>query len=926
MIRAWAEGLTHPPIARAVVLVAVAIGLGAGALATRVDHDDDLLAFLPEDDAEVAAFRTINKAFGGLDVALVGIEADNPLDPELFKKLRDVTQVLNDADEVKFALSLANVNDFRPSADGGIETDLLVRDVPNDIEGQRLVKKKVMSRDLVVGQLIAPGGKAAILYAFGAYDGDPRAFATKVRSEVLARFPPRSVYFGGAPFVSTYIFDTTQSDLRRLTPWAVAVIVLLVFFAFRDVRGVILALAATGFGIVVALGLMVATGQRYNIVLSSMPVILFSVGSAYGIHVLARYYAIAAVAPPREALVKALVEVGPTVAAAAGTTMVGLLSFLTMDIAPLRSFGLFTAAGIGAALLSSLTFVPATVVVFGIKGNVGQSRAGAWGRIVRTVERHRWGAITAMVVALGVGGLYTAKVDTRMDQTAFFAQQSEPARADRFLRRHFGGSTFIQVHAAGDFASPAVLRAWAALADDIEALPHVSNVQHIGQVIAQLNDALAAERRIPDTDAQVKLLYRFLAGMPAVDQLVTADREQAVMHIKVGTQDLDEMDATLAAVEGKLGQRLPTEYAVVSSADVPEARTWLTAFLTQRVATLARQADVPLTDEALARVSRALSVGAPEVEMPAVVEHLEGHLLSPESLVDLPDRSLARRIAEVLAPAGDPDAQMAALRQVWPTADAETLDDLIYVADSERPSAARRARADAWGAVLRKEGLPQPGGEAGERFVRRIRDTLITGVVGADVAVERPTGAVGRIDAQVTGLPVLHRGLSRSARRNQISSLAVALGLVIVLLCLLFRSLRFGLAAAVPTVCTLAVVYGAMGALGVHLDIGTSMLASLIIGAGVDYAVHLVAAHRFAVRQGSSEPLVAAVAATGTAIWTNALMVAAGFYLLTLGEARTLQNVGGLTAAAMLVAAISTFGVVPALLPRSVKIRRTDVG
>ncbi|MEO1338225.1 MAG: MMPL family transporter, partial [Myxococcota bacterium] len=144
---------------------------------------------------------------------------------------------------------------------------------------------------------------------------------------------------------------------------------------------------------------------------------------------------------------------------------------------------------------------------------------------------------------------------------------------------------------------------------------------------------------------------------------------------------------------------------------------------------------------------------------------------------------------------------------------------------------------------------------------------------------------------------------------------------------------RLGLAAALPTVCTLAVVYGAMGALGVHLDIGTSMLASLIIGAGVDYAVHLVAAHRAATQSGATSPLATAIETTSTAIWTNALMVGAGFYLLTLGEARTLQNVGGLTAAAMVVAAVSTFSAVPALLPNarmsapnSVKSLRSDVG
>ena len=107
-----------------------------------------------------------------------------------------------------------------------------------------------------------------------------------------------------------------------------------------------------------------------------------------------------------------------------------------------------------------------------------------------------------------------------------------------------------------------------------------------------------------------------------------------------------------------------------------------------------------------------------------------------------------------------------------------------------------------------------------------------------------------------------------------------------------------------------------MGALGVHLDIGTSMLSSLIIGAGVDYGVHLLASWR---REPGEAPLQAAgraASASSEAIWTNALMVAAGFFVLTLGEARPLQNVGSLTAAAMLCAALATFWVIPLLALR----------
>ena len=45
-------------------------------------------------------------------------------------------------------------------------------------------------------------------------------------------------------------------------------------------------------------------------------------------------------------------------------------------------------------------------------------------------------------------------------------------------------------------------------------------------------------------------------------------------------------------------------------------------------------------------------------------------------------------------------------------------------------------------------------------------------------------------------------------------------------------------------------------------------------------------------------------------------MVSAGFLVLTLGQARPLKTVGGLTGAAMLAAALATFVVIPALARR----------
>ena len=120
-----------------------------------------------------------------------------------------------------------------------------------------------------------------------------------------------------------------------------------------------------------------------------------------------------------------------------------------------------------------------------------------------------------------------------------------------------------------------------------------------------------------------------------------------------------------------------------------------------------------------------------------------------------------------------------------------------------------------------------------------------------------------------------------------------------------------------PACFTMLAIYGGMGLLGIRLDIGTSMLGSMIIGAGVDYAIHMLAAWRAPAGGSLEEAAARGADRSGLAVWCNALMVAAGFFVLTLGQARPLKLVGGLVSAAMLIAAFATYFAIPVLARRA---------
>ena len=513
-----ADLVTDTRYAWAIVVIVALVTAVCFGLAGQLKQEDDVLSFLPANNPEIATFQSINQEFGGLDAALVGIEADDVFAPDFLERLSKVTAALSALPNLDHVLSITNVAAFEADPMGGVIAGMLVDRIPASDSERAALRAKVLSRDHIRGSLVSDDGSAVVLVAFAAYRADPQAVAGDVRRIVEDAFPSESIYWGGAPFIATYIFQTTQEDLRRLSPWAVAAILLIMVFAFRDLVGTLLGLLSTGIGILVSRAAMVIFEVPLNIVLGSMPIILFAVGSAYGIHILSRYNAHSRVVPCTEAVRRTIVGTGPVVLTAGLTTAVGLLSFVAMDIEPLRIFGIYTAVGIVATLALSLTFIPAVLVLLNLQG-MTTAKPFAIDLLMQTT-RKAWShkrVITWFVMLLAVvGAMLSGNVTSRVDQSAFYSEGTLPDLSDKFLTEHFGGSQFIQVLVEADLRDPVQLRRVRELAERIETLDHVARVQHVGQPVALLNEMMEGQRRVPDNRPKVESLMGFLTGNPAV--------------------------------------------------------------------------------------------------------------------------------------------------------------------------------------------------------------------------------------------------------------------------------------------------------------------------------------------------------------------------------------------------------------------------
>jgi uncharacterized protein len=117
---------------------------------------------------------------------------------------------------------------------------------------------------------------------------------------------------------------------------------------------------------------------------------------------------------------------------------------------------------------------------------------------------------------------------------------------------------------------------------------------------------------------------------------------------------------------------------------------------------------------------------------------------------------------------------------------------------------------------------------------------------------------------------------------GQIRSIVLSLGLVLLILMVMFRSVKAGLIGSLPIIVTALISFGVMGLLNIPLSTTTTLLSSIAIGIGIDYAIHFLQHYRMNLAAGAS-PTVAVnrtMSRTGRAILFNAIVVIAGFMVL----------------------------------------------
>ncbi|MEU3627221.1 hypothetical protein BS329_16050 [Amycolatopsis coloradensis] len=209
------------------------------------------------------------------------------------------------------------------------------------------------------------------------------------------------------------------------------------------------------------------------------------------------------------------------IAASAGTVILGVLCLLFSDLNSNKGLGPVAAIGIGAAFLTTITFLPAVLALCGRNAfwpfrpevaQLSEKTDGLWGRVAGWIARAPRTIWIVTTVVLLAGGAFLPQLKASgTAQSDVFLTPVDSVAGQEVLSRYFPGGS----------GSPTVIIAPAGQAQAVTALARVPGVSDVRQSpvpeaggLAKIDVVLADP---PDSDAAVATVERIREAVHTVD-------------------------------------------------------------------------------------------------------------------------------------------------------------------------------------------------------------------------------------------------------------------------------------------------------------------------------------------------------------------------------------------------------------------------
>ncbi|MCF6357346.1 MAG: MMPL family transporter, partial [Draconibacterium sp.] len=515
----------------------------------KLKINSDLDSYMPKGTDNQQHLRKLDSIFGGSEMILLMFQTEEVLNSSTLKRVQSISEELSDLKGVGRCISAFDAQDISIE-DGFMKMVPLLDEIPETEEEFKELKIKI-STNKMASRFFDSDFSVASIIVIKESDISDKLLIEEIKSIIQKNPGSEKVLIGGQPFIRYAISGNIKKDIVYLLPIALVLMILVLFFAFREWKGVYLPFLIVIMSMILSFGVMALLGWQISLITILLPIMLIAIANDYGIHMMARYQELVQnnqQKPMVEICQQIYNDLKRPIIITALTTIGGVLGLLTHTMIPAAQLGVLTAIGIAFSLLLSIWFLPALLsyhkpISFNrLNKSSKKSTTNKWlnkfSYLVTNFPK-RVIVVSGLIGILGFFGLFLLRVDTNIE--GYFLGNSEVSQSIELINNKFGGAQYVSVLFKGDVLSPVFLNRIENYEKELLDDPAVGTVSSPITLIKELSKGFYTKNergynQIPATEDEVfQFIEIFTMGgnEEVVEQFIDYNYEYSRMLISL---------------------------------------------------------------------------------------------------------------------------------------------------------------------------------------------------------------------------------------------------------------------------------------------------------------------------------------------------------------------------------------------------------
>jgi uncharacterized protein len=172
-----------------------------------------------------------------------------------------------------------------------------------------------------------------------------------------------------------------------------------------------------------------------------------------------------------------------------------------------------------------------------------------------------------------------------------------------------------------------------------------------------------------------------------------------------------------------------------------------------------------------------------------------------------------------------------------------------------------------------------------------------------------------QIGYYITGVALVYGNLNSEILQNQITSILISFLIILIVLAIVFRKPPLFLSGILPNILPIINTMAIMGFLGIHLDVGTVLIASISLGIAVDDTIYFIFSYKnLRTTLSKNDALTTTVNNVSIALLRTTIVISVGFVLMIFSSYQPIIYLGLFVTLNVILAIIYDLVLLPIIL------------